>query len=66
MGFLEHADRVLIERGAPDAHVRRRPKPVENPRFRPPVAADRMDDVGALVAALVAAEPEKRQGYFLF
>ena len=64
--LLDQADGILVECRASDLDARWRAKPVQNPR--PPLAFAllRVDDERVLVAALVAAEPELRQDYFLF
>ena len=60
------ADGIFIERRAPDLDAGRRPEPVKDPGPALPFFLLRVDDEGVLVAALVAREPELRQGYFLF
>ena len=68
--LLDKANCVFVQRRTPDANSGWRPEPIKNARARLPAstaaAAMRVDDEGVLVTALVAAEPEVRQGYFLF
>ena len=64
--LFDQADRVLVEGRAPDANPGRSAEPVEDPRATLVPAARRVDDVGGLVAALVAAEPKRGQGLLPF
>lgn len=63
---FDEADGVFVECRSPNADARRRPEPIEDARTRPPALSSGVDHVGVFVAVLVAAEPEIRQGYFLF
>ena len=63
---LDESNRIFVERGASDSYTGRGAKPVKDPGPALPFALLRVDDEGVLVAALVAAEPELRQNYFLF
>jgi hypothetical protein len=68
--FLDEANRVFVERRTPDANAGRGSEPIQDARTRlsstTAAGAMRIDDKRVLVAALVAAEPEVRQSYFLF
>jgi hypothetical protein len=68
--FFDEANRVFVERRTPDANAGRGSEPVQDARTRlsspTPTGAMRINDKRILVAALVAAEPEVRQSYFLF
>jgi len=65
VGFYE-TDGVFVECRSANADARRRSEPIEDARTRLPASSSGVDHVGVFVAVLVAAEPEVRQGYFLF
>ncbi len=68
--LLDEADGILVERGSPDAHTRRRAEPIEDPRTRLSASAAsgavRVHDKRVLVTAFIARKPQVRQIYFLF
>lgn len=64
--LFDQPDGIFVERGAPDLHARRRTKPIKDARPRTPTPFFGMHDESVLVSTLVAAEPQIRQGYFLF
>lgn len=67
--LLDKPDRIFIERRPSDANARGGAKPVQDAGARlaaAPAGGVGMDDKRVFVAALVAAEPEVRQDYFLF
>jgi hypothetical protein len=64
--LFDRLDCRFVERRPTDPYARRRSKPVEDAGSRSAFATITVDDERVFVAALVAAEPEVRQGYFLF
>jgi hypothetical protein len=64
--LFDQADGVFVQRGAADPDAWRGAEPIEYSRARPAPPSFRVDEECVLVAALVAAEPEVRQGLLPF
>src|SRR5439155_14321884 len=59
--LLDQPNRILVEGRTPNPDARWGPKPIQDSRMRPSPPPLFMNDVGGLVAELVAAEPEVGQ-----
>jgi hypothetical protein len=66
VALLDGLDRDLVEGGASNSDARWGPKPIEDASSRSASPAIVLNDERVFVTALVAAEPQVGQDYFLF